>query len=360
MKSGCARPPIAAEDAWLAGCEALGLPAFVATLGTPELRCTAGLRGLLRRAGWRKRQVGFANVLDGDGAGLLQECARSAKSIVRPVAAHLTASGAWRGPGGVRLIRGRSVDGFSPTHFLGVLETSVDAVDPVRATAAGAPATEVDLLSGAGHGLRNGLAGLGYATEIVQVELANGRLESARHFLGRLEGSLQRLSRQVFDLQLAQRLKTRQWVLNREQIAVRALMERVQGAVQPVEAASRLVVSVTGAKAVSVDPELVVSLVGQLVGNALQYSDPNSPVTVHWRVAAGRLRIAVGDRGTGIAADHRAKLFNPFVRFQGRGRGTGLGLGLYIARLAAELHGGSIELGEAEHGGTLVRVELAE
>jgi len=64
--------------------------------------------------------------------------------------------------------------------------------------------------------------------------------------------------------------------------------------------------------------------------------------------------------GPGIAADQRLRVLEPFVRLEGsRNRRTcGAGLGLTIARKTAELHGGSLELGDAPGGGTRAVVKL--
>jgi signal transduction histidine kinase len=68
----------------------------------------------------------------------------------------------------------------------------------------------------------------------------------------------------------------------------------------------------------------------------------------------GRIRIDVSDTGGGIEPELREKIFEPF--FTTKGKGTGLGLA--ISRQLVELHGGTIDLGDAPRGGATFTVRL--
>ncbi len=85
-------------------------------------------------------------------------------------------------------------------------------------------------------------------------------------------------------------------------------------------------------------------VVTNLVANAVKHSPPGAPVAVVGGADGERVRVAVVDRGTGIAPEFLANLFDPFTQADGRsGRETGLGLGLYIVRGLVEAMDGTIE-----------------
>jgi signal transduction histidine kinase len=87
-------------------------------------------------------------------------------------------------------------------------------------------------------------------------------------------------------------------------------------------------------------------LLKNLVENAIDFSPPDSEVTV--RLDERGLR--VDDRGPGIAAEHRAQVFERFWRAPGQSR-PGSGLGLALVREIAVAHGWAVSCGEAVGGG---------
>jgi signal transduction histidine kinase len=110
---------------------------------------------------------------------------------------------------------------------------------------------------------------------------------------------------------------------------------------------------------VSCAPEVVQSLVANLVDNALKYAttgDAPTRIVVRTRLLPRFCVLEVEDDGPGIPAEQRARVFEPF--FRGRQGGPGLGLGLSIVRRLVEAHGGRIEVLSGEHGGALFRILL--
>jgi signal transduction histidine kinase len=87
-----------------------------------------------------------------------------------------------------------------------------------------------------------------------------------------------------------------------------------------------------------------------LVDNAVKYGHE-----AHIAVAddSTALRISVEDRGPGIPATDLARVVEPYVRLEtSRSRATGgVGLGLAVARDAARLHGGELQLENRSEGG---------
>ena len=109
---------------------------------------------------------------------------------------------------------------------------------------------------------------------------------------------------------------------------------------------------------VPMDFVLMVQVLANLLDNAARYSPRDSAVEVAADEAGGRVRVAVSDRGYGIAPGERARVFGKFYRVPGVGDGGGTGLGLAIAKAIVEAHGGSVRADGRPGGGTTMIVEL--
>lgn len=104
------------------------------------------------------------------------------------------------------------------------------------------------------------------------------------------------------------------------------------------------------------DPDRLEQVVGNLVGNAVRYSD--GPIRVVARERGDEVVIDVVDNGPGIAEEDLPRLFGKFQR-GGTATGTsGSGLGLYISRAIAEAHGGSLSVHSTVGVGSHFRVAI--
>jgi signal transduction histidine kinase len=105
--------------------------------------------------------------------------------------------------------------------------------------------------------------------------------------------------------------------------------------------------------AVTADALLLRQVLDQLVDNAVRYVRPGAPaqITVGAREQdGGRWRFEVADRGIGIPAEQRDRIFQPFHRAPAAEGYPGTGLGLAVCARIVALHGGEIGV-EANPGG---------
>jgi len=123
-------------------------------------------------------------------------------------------------------------------------------------------------------------------------------------------------------------------------------------------APARLAISsLLGDVEVQVDPSQLRQIVWNLCENAVKYGarDPANE-TIELRVgrlaSTARPFLEVADRGPGIAAQHRERIFEPF--FTGNERGTGLGL--FLARELAQTNGATLLYEPRTSGGSLFRI----
>jgi len=111
--------------------------------------------------------------------------------------------------------------------------------------------------------------------------------------------------------------------------------------------------------AVRGDAFLLHDLLGNLLDNAVRYTQTGGNVTVRLTEGHGTVALYVEDNGPGIPAAERERVFERFHRVLGTGT-EGAGLGLAIVREIADRHGAQIEIGTGPgDAGTRVRVTFA-
>jgi PAS domain S-box-containing protein len=102
------------------------------------------------------------------------------------------------------------------------------------------------------------------------------------------------------------------------------------------------------------DRKRLVQILTNLLSNAAKFSPPNGSVDVSVAVKHGRVRVSVGDRGPGIPADFRNRIFGRFAQANSadsRIKG-GTGLGLAICKRLVQMMDGTIGFEDREGGGT--------
>lgn len=107
---------------------------------------------------------------------------------------------------------------------------------------------------------------------------------------------------------------------------------------------------------VMADGRALSRIADNLVANATRYARSEVGLSLSWE--DDELELVVTDDGPGFGEAALERAAEPFWG-ESKGAGGHLGLGLYVARLLAEKHGGSLELSRGEGGGALVRVRVS-
>jgi len=103
------------------------------------------------------------------------------------------------------------------------------------------------------------------------------------------------------------------------------------------------------------DKSLITQAVKNLVNNAIKYSPERTTVTVYTALEAEAVRVCVEDRGFGIPAEARERVWDKFYRVVREGQEKdeeSTGLGLSFVREVIEQHGGRVELDSEEGRGS--------
>jgi signal transduction histidine kinase len=175
--------------------------------------------------------------------------------------------------------------------------------------------------------------------------------------VARIRANAYTMLRRVQDLMLVSRLESVELQLEAAIIDVAAIVRTCAEGFCSV-AAQRdldLRIGVPARLPAVADEEKIVSVVSNLLANAIRHAPSGGVVRCSLSTAPGRLILQVADNGPGVAADQRTVIFERYRREPGAG---GTGLGLAIVSEIAQLHGGSIAVGDAPEGGALFTVEL--
>jgi signal transduction histidine kinase len=163
----------------------------------------------------------------------------------------------------------------------------------------------------------------------------------------------------VTDLLESERLGQGHAALQLEAVNLAALIQEVAQAAVPAHGSAQPVALdiAPNLPTLQLDRTRMRLLLRNLLDNALRHSaDANQPPLVHLQVDADSeghsICITVRDYGPGVDADALPHLAEPFYRpDSARGRTAGgVGLGLYLCRLVAQAHGGTLSVRNAQPG----------
>ena len=219
-------------------------------------------------------------------------------------------------------------------------------------------AAKDDLVALLVHDLRSPLSGVVAHLQLLQEELtgraavdAQQALRSADTALGRLEEALQ-----------IRLLEEDRLTVRREQVSLRAIVDETISTLESIARKKniRLTGSVEGDPTAPIDGKLLRRSLENLLTNALKYTPSGGDVSVAVRRDESTVHIAVFDRGPGIPDDLKQTMFEKFGSVEAKRGGArkGYGLGLYLVKLVAQGHGGSVSVEDRPGGGTVFRMTL--
>ncbi|MEU1516049.1 ATP-binding protein [Streptomyces sp. NPDC005811] len=265
------------------------------------------------------------------------------------------------GPGAYLVLRGRALSS-SERRVLAAFAAHVgSAVERARLAEAAAevePVKAADrmrtaLLRAVGHDLRTPLAAGWAAVTSLRSQDVEFTVEDRDELLATADESMARLSRLVENLLDLSRLEAGALTLNLRATTLEEVLPVALADAPGAEARDMEEIP-----AVLADPPLLERVVANLVGNAVRHTPPGRTVLVTASALAGRVELRVVDRGPGLPADGRERLFEPFQRLGDTDNTTGLGLGLALARGLTEAMNGTLTPEDTPGGGLTMVVSL--
>ena len=214
-----------------------------------------------------------------------------------------------------------------------------------------------DMISLMSHELRTPLTSInGFAELLTADETVPPQ---AREFVSIIANESQRMSRMINTFLSVTQLqrKDKQEVL-KIPLRLDEVVRETIASLQPVAKKKRIRLIEQPAHRippVAADKSLITQAVKNLVNNAIKYSPERTTVTVSTALEAEAVRVCVEDRGFGIPAEAKERVWDKFYRVVREGQEKdeeSTGLGLSFVRQVVEQHGGSVNLDSEEGRGS--------
>ena len=222
----------------------------------------------------------------------------------------------------------------------------------------------VDFVANASHELRTPLASILGFVETLSDEKAGGDADVRARFLKVMFDEARRMQRLVEDLISLSRIEAEKYRLPAAEVDLAVLVEEVHAELADTldQRGEDLIAEIDGnVPAVAGDRAQLSQVLHNLIGNAMKYGRPGTPVITRLRRdQTGMIRLSVADEGDGVPPEHLPRLTERFYRVDaGRSRALGgTGLGLAIVKHIIERHRGRLDIASVVGKGTVASILL--
>lgn len=219
-----------------------------------------------------------------------------------------------------------------------------------------------EFISNITHELKTPIATVSVAIEALRRFNANMDIEKSKEYLDISANELQRLSLLVDKVLKLSMFEKREVELKYECLDVKDLIAEVASSMRLQSEKHQATVHVTseGDTTVQGDRLHLVSVIFNLLDNALKYSSGKPEITLNVSGNSTAVKLSVQDNGIGIPTEYRDKVFDKFFRVPTgnlhNAKGYGLGLS-YVAHVVRK-HQGTITVGPASSGGSCFVITL--
>jgi signal transduction histidine kinase len=211
-----------------------------------------------------------------------------------------------------------------------------------------------EMVQDVAHDLRTPLTSIKGASQNLLDDMAGPLSESAREYVEIVRDQAEHLIGIVNWLVDAIRVSVDPVELQTVPVDIDQLAKRVVRGLRPIADEQSIdLTAETEPSGALVDPDKLLLVLENLVGNALKFTESGGKVSVTVKPVEETVEIAVADTGVGLSPDEVEHVFDRYYR-SSHPRG-GSGLGLSISRELVRLHGGDIAVtSEKGKGSTFV------
>jgi signal transduction histidine kinase len=216
----------------------------------------------------------------------------------------------------------------------------------------GSVSSHTELIGMAAHDLRNPLTVILSLSELLLSDPTLSLAERSE-FVEMIRSHAHDMRRLIEDLLEISRIDSGKLELHLRPIGADAFVTEIVEGFRPRAEQKNIAVATEiapGIKEVWLDRERIRQVLGNLLDNALKFSDSGTSVTVAVVPAGSWVEFSVLDQGPGITPEELETVFEAFESGSNRATGgeSSTGLGLAICRRLIEMHGGTISV-ESSH-----------
>jgi signal transduction histidine kinase len=219
-------------------------------------------------------------------------------------------------------------------------------------------ALRADFVSLVSHELRSPMAAVIGSARTLQERWRELSAEQRAAFLALIADETQRLANLIGDVLDTPRIDAGTFSYSFADVDLAALVQELVATAAVAQDEVVVNAHVTPVPPIRGDRDRLRQVIGNLIDNAVKYSDEGGSVDVEVTAANGSVLVAVRDGGPGIPPDQQRVIFEKFGRASTHTGKPGTGLGLYIARSIAEAHGGTLDVASTPGRGSTFILEL--
>ena len=220
--------------------------------------------------------------------------------------------------------------------------------------------TRTEFVSNVSHELRTPLASVKALVETLQ----DGALDdpdTARDFLRRIHGDVDRMTAMVSELLELSLLQSGHAPIHLAPVAIRSVVDETESEFALKLEARGLSLTTdlaAGLPYVMADVAKLSQVLRNLVENAVKFTPAGGSIGISAMESGQWVELRVSDTGVGIAPAHLPHVFERFYKVERSRRDDGTGLGLAIVKHLVEVHGGDVRAESTEGQGSTFTLTL--
>ncbi|MBK9191474.1 MAG: HAMP domain-containing histidine kinase [Crocinitomicaceae bacterium] len=171
---------------------------------------------------------------------------------------------------------------------------------------------------------------------------------------------IKRLESLVNNLLITRSIENRNYFLSKTKLELDKLVMDFIQSIQTSLLKNHTIKIETEPISIVADKEALISIISNLIQNAVKYSPANTEITVRVKKSGSNAVIEISDQGIGISDQNKDKVFLRFFRDENEmtRKSKGTGLGLFICKFLVQLHKGQISLKDNTPNGLTIQIAL--